>query len=70
MPVQDYPFDITPELMAEFDREQEASIVHNHPIRDVEREDFWDFMNWKPQNSLLTPKLMLSLYSGLFRRIY
>lgn len=38
------PFGITLDDIAAFDRKQEANRVHNAPIRDVNSQDFWDFM--------------------------
>jgi hypothetical protein len=38
-----HPFGITPEMVGDFDRKQDAIKVSNSPVRDVAKETFWDF---------------------------
>lgn len=55
---EEYPFGITPDMLAEFDRKQEADFVYSPPIRDIEKEDFWDFMNRPAERRILTPHVL------------
>jgi len=41
----DLPFGITLKDMERFDRKQERNRVYNSPVRDVEKETFWDVMD-------------------------
>lgn len=56
-----YPFGITPEMIREFDSEQEGVKVDNHPLRDVGAETFWDFANAPDAESCFTPEALRSL---------
>ena len=56
-----HPFGITPEKIGEFDRKQESVKIINHPVRDVEKETFWDFVNAPCGESPFTPDALASL---------
>jgi hypothetical protein len=40
-----HPFGISLADIEAFDRAQEGGKVLNRPVRDVEKESFWDFMS-------------------------
>jgi hypothetical protein len=57
----DLPFGITLEDMERFDREQEEwNRTYNGPVRDVEKETFWDVVNTPASEgeSIFTPEVM------------
>ena len=51
-----YPFNITPDNMNEFDRKQNELHVHDNPVRQA--GSFWDFIKDSNIESILAPEAM------------
>lgn len=60
MSAESNPFGISLADIEAFDRAQENLRVHNCPVRDADKESFWDFMS-SPEpdgDSVFTPELL------------
>ena len=63
----DLPFGITLEDIDNFTLAQSQRVIHNAPVRDVEKQDFWDFVN-EPipeEDSVFTPEVLDVFRKGL-----
>ena len=63
----DLPFGITLDDIKAFDNKQKTNKVSNTPIRDVETQDFWDFMldPASEADDIFTPGILNMLSGGL-----
>jgi hypothetical protein len=57
---EEYPLGITIESIEAFKNEQKSVKVHNCPVRDVDNQDVWDFMNEgiPGDESVFTPEMV------------
>ncbi|GBU22328.1 hypothetical protein R80B4_02235 [Fibrobacteres bacterium R8-0-B4] len=55
------PFGVTLEDVKAYDRERRPRGISNSPVRDIERESFWDFMNKECPGDGLTPEVIAAI---------
>jgi hypothetical protein len=55
------PFGVTLDDIIAFDSESKPVRIHNRPMRDVEKESFWDFMNKDCQEDAITTEVIKAI---------
>jgi hypothetical protein len=63
MATETHPFGISLEFIEEWQRKQKNVKFHNEPLRDVEKQDVWDFLDENvPENkSIFTPEVIAAI---------
>jgi len=55
------PFGLTLDDVKAFDRDSTHNRIHNSPVRDVDKESYWDFMNKDCPKEAFTPEIIKAI---------
>jgi len=55
------PFGVTLEDVKALDRKNKPNRIHNSPVRDVDKESYWDFMNKDCPKEAFTPDVISAI---------